>query len=102
MKIKTSKLYLVGVGKSSLFNPKIESYRFAVRGKDFVGYPKYRLVTSGEEIESPSKGRRAVVWCGKRAFWSLNRIRLYLSGWIESFLWQLRDLSTRREQSITA
>ena len=62
MKIKTSKLYLLGVGKESLFSTRIESYRFAVRSKDFVGYPKYRLVTSGETIETPSKGRRAVVW----------------------------------------
>lgn len=45
-----------------LFNTRIESFRFAVRDKDFVGYPKYRLVTSGETIETPSKGRRAVVW----------------------------------------
>ena len=62
MKIKTSKLYLVGVGEESFFNMRIESYRFAVRSKDLVGYPKYRLVTSGETIETPSKGLRAVVW----------------------------------------
>ena len=62
MKIKTSKLYLVGVGKESLFSTRIESYRFAERSKDFVGYPKYRLVTSGETIETPSKGLRTVVW----------------------------------------
>lgn len=62
MKVKTSSLYLVGVGKESLFSTRIESFRFAVRGVDFVGYPKYRLVTSGERIETPSKGLRAVVW----------------------------------------
>lgn len=62
MKVKTSSLYLVGVGKELLFGARIESYRFAERSKDFVGYPKYRLVTSGERIETPSNGLRAVVW----------------------------------------
>lgn len=62
MKIKMSKLYLLGVGKESLFSTRIESFRFAVRKVDFVGYPKYRLVTSRETIETPSKGLRAVVW----------------------------------------
>lgn len=62
MKVNTSRLYLVGVGKELLFNTRIESFRFAVRKVDCVGYPKYRLVTSGERIETPSKGLRAVVW----------------------------------------
>lgn len=62
MKVNTSRLYLVGVGKESLFSARIESFRFAVRKVDFVGYPKYRLITSGERIETPSKGLRVVVW----------------------------------------